>query len=77
MNVAASVALLFTLGSHRRLLDQDLFVGGGLQELLLAAQGLLKMMSQLEPLRFWSWGKGAERTDYPVAWTTLGCYRFN
>jgi hypothetical protein len=64
-------------GSHCRLLDQGLFVGGGILEVLLAAQGLLKMTSQLEPLRFRSWGKGAERTNNPVAWTALGSYRFN
>jgi hypothetical protein len=35
------------------------------------------MMSQLEPLRFWSRAKGAERTDDPVTWATLGRYRLN
>jgi len=54
-----------------------LFLGGVLQEAFLAAQGLLKMMSQLEPLRLWSRAKGAQRTDNPVAWTTLGGYRLN
>ena len=44
---------------------------------MLAAQGLQKMTSQLEPLRFRSRGKGAERTDNPVARTALGSYRFN
>ncbi len=35
------------------------------------------MMSQLEPLLSGSRGKGAQRTDNPVAWTTLGGYRLN
>jgi hypothetical protein len=35
------------------------------------------MMSQLEPLRFWSRAKGAQRTDHLVTWATLGGYRLH
>jgi hypothetical protein len=35
------------------------------------------MMSQLEPLRFWSRAKGAQRTDDPVTWASFGGYRLN
>jgi len=35
------------------------------------------MVSKLEPVRSGSRAKGAQRTDNPMTWATLGGYRLN
>jgi len=54
INVAAALVLLWTPGSHLRLLERDLLLRGAIQKAFLAAQRVLEMVRKFEPLRFWA-----------------------